>query len=724
MNAPPALVEAFLGRLGRLIDGARELPRDRVLVRAAPVALPDPHAAEDMRAGGIAWAFPGGPLPLPFTAGMALDILTPEAPTVAAELAAELYRLAVALVDPAVLDRVLEVHLAEIVTGWPLPYREDGRIVYDVLDVLVTVLWKPVTAHDALYFGPPGSVRSRWPDVNPVAVAEWARPGVDRVTGNDYGSRMARDMKHAETEFGAAELAYIGLPGFTLPPDRAGPRRTPGLGLALLYLAERAELPRVRAAAAARLAFASARALAAARDPGPLHFAALEAVLGEDGADDLAGRVLADGATRARFAAELVTMARTVAERALTGDAPEGEPEARALAREVAEHFAAVLDGFDPRAGANVRTAAVERAEAVLDGRKPPGALWILWTDPDAPEAPPRWLQMLARALWLGPDGWRAKLAAPPKFLPGLTVRTGRALVDMLSPAAVVHRGPVVTEIVSLAGRLAGQIESDDVRRMMPPAVNAEAVRRMTSEIVKARAAVAAVYALVQAVYTVTDLENRGDKSLRASWESWPGWVAEVSSTFGVDPTDELAGALKRAAWFGNAVQVPLFDGRIQRGLWTLTAPDPFKRGAPRAGDSRVVTFGYAPIFSPGWASQENPDNRNRGVRMVVIPRTFPIGVADRAVRAPVLLFTLDVLAEVAMCLNPRRGLDLAEQRRAEIARRVGLPEAYALRQLSAMVEAGILEVVGPNRYRLGSEEARLKASPKRQRKADKPGSA
>ena len=438
MNAPPALVEAFLARLGRMIDGARELPRDRVLVRAVP-DRPDPHAAEDMAAGGIAWAGPGGLLPLPFTVGMALDILTPEVPTVAGELAAEVHRLAVALVDPAVLDRVLEARLAEIVTGWPLPYREDGRIAYEVLDVLVTALWRPATMHDALYFGPPGSFRSRWPDVNPVAVAEWARPGVDRVTGNDYGSRMVRDMKRAETEVGAVELAHIGLPGFTLPPDRAGPRRTPGLGLALLYLAERAELPRVRATAAARLAFASVRALAGARDPGPLHFAALEAVLGEDGAGDLAGRVLADGATRARFAAELVTMARTVAERAFTGDAPEGEPEARTLARDVAEHFAAVLDGIDTGRAGDVRGKAAERAEAVLDGRELPGALWNLWTDPDAPEAPPRWLRVLARALWFG--RWRPALARASRV-----VALPRAFVTSIDVALSACRLDVGTD--------------------------------------------------------------------------------------------------------------------------------------------------------------------------------------------------------------------------------------------------------------------------------------
>ena len=81
------------------------------------------------------------------------------------------------------------------------------------------------------------------------------------------------------------------------------------------------------------------------------------------------------------------------------------------------------------------------------------------------------------------------------------------------------------------------------------------------------------------------------------------------------------------------------------------------------------------------------------------------------------------MLDEAAMCPNPHRGMVLSEQRRAELARGVGLPDAYAPRQLSAMVEAGILEGVGPDCYRLGSEDARTKASPKRSRRAKNPGS-
>ena len=704
MTAPPALVEAFLARIGRVLDAARALPwRDLVLYYQSKNAEP-------------------------FTVATALEKVERKAPAMAAELAAELYRLAVALVDPDVLDRVLDIRRAELVSKWPFPRYgvAYGGVAYGGV---VDAAWYAIEAlADACSprdecggTDAPAGFYDPWPaGAPPVDVARWAHAGLNRAEPDAFGfNRPSSDP------IGAGDF-LAGVPpdpeGMSPQTWALGGRRYPGRGLALLYLAERAELPRVRATVAARLAFASVRDIAGVRDPGPLHFAALEAVLGEAGAGDLATAALADGATRAGFAAELVSEARRVAEVVFTGDAPEGETEARALAGEVAERFAAVLDGCDPKAGAAVRGKAAERAVRVGSGPLP-GTLWILWIDPDAaPEAAPRWLDMLARALWVGPKGWRAALAKPPK-LPGFTVRTGRALVDILSPAAVVHRGPVATEIVSLAGRLAGQIEHGDVRRMMPPTINAEDVRRMTSEIVKARAATAAVYALVQAVYTVTDLENQGDTSLRASWESWPEWVAAVSSTFGVDPTDELAGALKRAAWFGNAVQVPLFDGRIQRGLWTLTAPDPFKRGAPRAGDSRVVTFGYAPIFSHKWASQENPDDRGRGVRLVIIPRTFPIGVADRTVRAPMMLFTLDVLAEAAMCPNPHLGMVLSEQRRAELARGVGLPDAYAPRQLSAMVEAGILEGVGPDRYRLGSKDARTKASPRRSRRAKNPGS-
>ena len=387
MNTPPALVEAFLARLGRVLDTARALPRDQVLIRGKPVGYWPDRERPPLTVGGP-----------PFTVGDALARLEHKEPAMAAEMAAELHRMAVALVDPAVLVQVLDVagREAEIVNSWPLPrfeheYAGPVGVAWHTLDMLIRAS-RPTDG--ALFHDP-------WPaGAPPDDVARWAQDAFDR-----------------------------GWP--------AGVRRYIGIGLALLYLAERAELARVRATVAARLAFASVREIGSARDPGPLHFAALKVALAEAGPDDLVSRALADGATRATFAAELVTMARRVAEVAFTGDAPEGETDARNLARDVAEHFAAVLDGIDPRAGTVVRENAGERAEAVLDGRELPGALWILWTDPGAaPEAPPLWFVWLARALWFGPKGWRAALARAAR-----PVAVSRAFLAALDAGGLSARG-------------------------------------------------------------------------------------------------------------------------------------------------------------------------------------------------------------------------------------------------------------------------------------------
>ena len=477
MNAPPALVEAFLVRIRRLIEDARALPRKRVLVRPGyleeDTVVRELHRSlsldDDERWGSSANAnpamWPAG-LPLPLTVAEALEVVERAAPAMAAELGAELHRLAVVLVAPAALDRVLDVHGAELVNGWPLP--NDGpplrSAAWCALEALAAAATSRRDVRKVLFYGFAAGFGDPWPpNAPPLDVARWAQPGLDHDDPLDLsGTWIAADVAReaADTErppsrwpggpSGAEYLAVHGLRDLTLRNADGSWRRYPGRGLALLYIAERAELPRVRATVAARLAFASARALAGVRDPGPLHFAALEAVLGEAGAGDLATAALADGATRARFAAELVSEARRVAEVVFTGDAPEGETEARALAGEVAERFAAVLDMIEPTRAGDVRAAAAERAEAVRELRELPGFLWIRWFNPDAPEAPPGWLEMLAEALWFGK--WRPALEEQEQARRrvGFAVLLPRTFDPVVATTRAQRVGPVVGGVLTL----------------------------------------------------------------------------------------------------------------------------------------------------------------------------------------------------------------------------------------------------------------------------------
>ena len=181
------------------------------------------------------------------------------------------------------------------------------------------------------------------------------------------------------------------------------------------------------------------------RDPGPLHYAAIEAGLECAGEDTLTRRALADGPTRARFAAELVMEARRVVEHVFTDDlltdGPDRETMARTASGVAAERFAAMLDGINADLATEVREVTAERAQGVADGAQLPGILWVLWVDPDAPGDAPRWARTLALALWRA--RWRgeieAELTAARELARKLTPAHHIEVMDALRSAMSVH---------------------------------------------------------------------------------------------------------------------------------------------------------------------------------------------------------------------------------------------------------------------------------------------
>jgi len=323
-------------------------------------------------------------------------------------------------------------------------------------------------------------------------------------------------------------------------------------------------------------------------------------------------------------------------------------------------------------------------------------------------------LGVLAERLWA--RRWREearKLRERRDKEPALTVRTVRSMVGLMSPATVAEERDGEIVLVDPAGERHGLIDLSDLRDLMTGtkggAVEPRVVRATAHELVRARRTVAGVHTFMHGIHTVTELVRAG-ADLRATWPSWHEWAGEVAGYAEISLTPDLRKDLYRMAWFGNTAQLDLFDGRTQRGLWLLRAPDPFKRGRPRKGDSRVVHFTYSDVLSPAWAACENPGDSNRGVRLMWLPPRLPVarGIASDE-KAAAQLFALLVLAQVASGTKPRQvndGAPLPAEDRERLATAAGLSLAYEPRQLAALVDAGVIARVVEDRYALAGEEA------------------
>ena len=478
---------------------------------------------------------------------------------------------------------------------------------------------------------------------------------------------------------------------------------------------------------AAHAAHWGALELTSGRDPGGVIFDAVRGVLTSlRSTDPLAGEALKDGGLIGRYAAELLAEARRVVGKVMPPQYGkiEGEkgfhPGPDWPLHETAEtdigHAlrwdVALAEELEPATRGEVLAKAVDRWSKASKT----GGAYVLWLENT--DGAPRWLRLLARSRWLAE--WQ-DLFRRSKYIPAVTTNVARVNLRLLSPTTAERQTESGIELVTREGKVAGRLELDDLTRAFHAGgsvVPADEARRAAGALVKARSTTAAVFAFLHAIRTVTDLARHGDDTLRARWDSWPRWVEEVAAGYEVKPTQDLRRLLCQVAWFGNAIQVPLFDGRTQRGLWTLTAPDPFKRGRPDPLASREVAFSYAPIFAPGWASQENAKDHNRGVRLMAIPDRLPVGVSNPAIRGALYLFTLDVLAEVTMAPDPEVGVRL-DGRTSALADGVELTTEAADRQLRVMLDgtsggvSPLLELVSGKRYRLFGKDARKLSAPR-----------
>jgi hypothetical protein len=329
------------------------------------------------------------------------------------------------------------------------------------------------------------------------------------------------------------------------------------------------------------------------------------------------------------------------------------------------------------------------------------------------PSEPPRYLRAFARALW---DGrWRNEAAERFRRTSrtlALTTRTTSVAVAILSPATTVQRREGEINLVS-EGRTVGLVRDDDLLAMLTtwqgPLVDTGIARASASRIVENGRTAAGIAGFFHALKTVTAL-YREDKDLRAEWPSWLAWAEEVADHAEQRLDPHLRSLLYDFAWYGNSVQLRLWDDRWARGLWTLTAPDPYKRGRPPAGSSRGVAFRYADILDPGWARRENPTDRGRGVHLLALPERLTSYVRDPSQKGPAQLYSLLILAEV--CDQSKHdqvddGATISPIIRRMLTEKAGLHRDQEPIQLRGLLDNGLLVEVGPDRFALGMSEAK-----------------
>jgi hypothetical protein len=332
------------------------------------------------------------------------------------------------------------------------------------------------------------------------------------------------------------------------------------------------------------------------------------------------------------------------------------------------------------------------------------------------PAGPPRYLMTFAADLWRA--RWHGEAVEGRKRAGrelALTTRTAHIAAAVLSPATTVQHHADRIELVGTDGRTVGRMEHEHVSAMLTswrgPVVDASMVRTNADRLVENARTAAGVAGFWHGLHTATNLSRRG-LDLRAEWSSWKEWADEAAALAELKLDPNLRRLLCDFAWYGNTIQLLLFDGRWSRGLWTLTAPDPHKRGRPAAGDARAVAFRYGDVLDPGWARRENPTDRNRGVHLLGLPDRLPVHVADRAMKAPAQLYTLLLLAEVCERSHHEHvadGAEVSAAARRELAARSGLHHDHEPVQLRGLLDDGLLVEVrgGRNRYALGDEKAR-----------------
>ena len=342
------------------------------------------------------------------------------------------------------------------------------------------------------------------------------------------------------------------------------------------------------------------------------------------------------------------------------------------------------------------------------------------WKHQPIPEKPRlRFLELIA--YWLWEQSWQEKAKKAERrshYVSALTVEAAEQAIALFNGATHVTQHDDQWSFQAPGTKSPqGLMTQPDIASLLQDVYGAaqrvDVVERVAANLIRSRQSIAGVYTFLHSIRTVTNLARDGQTNYRASWDSWKEWASEVANLAGLKPTNSLRAQLIDVAWFGNVIQLPLLDGRTQRGLWTLRAPDPKRRGRRSKTSSQVVTFNYDDILCPVWARLENPTDGNRGVQLMHLPERMPL-IESTKFKSNAAIYGLLLLVEVNRLTTSSAvedGVELTKQDRLLIADRAKLPHSLEQEQLDRLKDEGWLEEAGTNRLAIATKEGKSLAA-------------
>ena len=376
--------------------------------------------------------------------------------------------------------------------------------------------------------------------------------------------------------------------------------------------------------------------------------AALVAATTVDGAPDpLADVALADAGKRGQYAGELLGWGRRVAQ-LFEGEPPATEDEARATV-DTPKHgpalrwdagFADLLDTVGPVGrdlADDVREGAAKRTAAARSDNPPPaGQLWLLWAELELVRgSPPRWLRLLAKALWA--DVWRRALVRERR--PVALAVTGLLGVvrGALAGVAVQPGADGRAVLVDREGRALSRFE---VPRLTT-AVQAEALEALALAGVRELRTVAAVRFVPWFAHAV---QRRPDETAALTFEGIDGVNAygAVAAAMGMDPSkhaDDVRGLLHALS-----CAILSYPNGDEASVLMLA----YRKGGGRGNPSRLTLTPGRPWLA-GDVFELPEGSAYRALAPIpMLPDHAPPFVGNRQDRGALARLYLRILAELA----------------------------------------------------------------------------
>jgi hypothetical protein len=404
-------------------------------------------------------------------------------------------------------------------------------------------------------------------------------------------------------------------------------------------------------------ALAAMRELVAPLDSPPAFVAAVRGTLDRDGS-----AVAVDAAKSservALWALELLSVARTFAQM-LTCPATDGD--ARELVAGLMPWDAALVHRLE-ELGAAADTVQNLREKRAAMVATPPRELWAFWTSPSG-GGPPRWVEWLARGLWLS----RWLDAAKREMRPVALHVTGMsALVTVLSGRKVDKADEGRSVLLDARGRA---VASFRPRPHLATAVAADALEGLARAGVGELASIAAMRFVPWFAHAVQRRENESDPLVIVGADGMNAYGV-LAAAMGMRASAD-ANAVRGVLWAMASTMVTYPDGG-EAGVLLID----YRPGGGRGNPSRLaLTPGRPWLWSDVYDLPEGAKHRALAP-IPLLPDFAPPFVGDPRERGALGRLYLRILAELAhLAPDIARGIGahIPGARWAELAREEGV---------------------------------------------------